>query len=233
MLIADGCDIKILPIQLWDYYDAFPWERMQTMGYIFDENRIKGSLTKLPIKLRILFAVTCAERLFPAYESLSAKTGDGNVDLLRRILDKLWMGLLGVQEYSDQIIAADLQHCMLLVPKESDGEWSNEQAWAEDAVACLAYSLRTRISGDAQEAAWAARRVYEAVDSYVINVSANNFKLPNDEVRVRDHPLVQVELGRQERDISELLSLVHSPENIVTAVNSFKLRSRSEHAIPD
>ena len=215
MLIADGCDKNILPIPLWDYYDAFPWERMQTMGYIFDENRIKGSLTKLPIKLRILFAVTCAERL------------------LRRILDKLWMGLLGVQEYSDQIIAADLQHCMLLVPKESDGEWSNEQAWAEDAVACLAYSLRTRISGDAQEAAWAARRVYEAVDSYVINVSANNFKLPNDEVRVRDHPLVQVELGRQERDISELLSLVHSPENIVTAVNSFKLRSRSEHAIPD
>ena len=64
-------------------------------GYIFDENRIKGSLTKLPIKLRILFAVTCAERLFPAYERFSAKTGGGNVDLLRRILDKLWMGLGG------------------------------------------------------------------------------------------------------------------------------------------
>ena len=203
------------------------------MGYIFDEKSIKKSLTLLPITLRTLFAVTCAERLFPAYERFSAKTGGGNVDLLRRILDKLWMGLLGVQEYSDQIIAADLQHCMLLVPKESDGEWFNEQVWAEDAVASLAYCLRTRLSGDTQEAAWAARRVYEAADYYVINASGNSFKLPDDEVRVRDHPLVQAELARQERDISELLSLVHSPENIVTAVNSFKLRSCSEHAIPD
>jgi len=203
------------------------------MRYIFDENSIKKRLTLLPINLRILFAVTCAERLFPAYERFSAKTGGGNVDLLKRILDKLWMGLLGVQEYSDQIIAADLHSCMLLVPEESDGEWSNEQAWAEDAVACLAYSLRTRLSGDAQEAAWAARRAYEATDHYVINASGNNYKLPDDEARVLDHPLVQAELARKERDISELLSLVHSPENIMTAVNSFKLRSRSEHVIPD
>jgi uncharacterized protein YjaG (DUF416 family) len=202
-------------------------------GYIFDENRIKGSLTKLPIKLRILFAVTCAERLFPAYERFSAKTGGGNVDLLRRILDKLWMGLLGVQEYSDQIIAADLQHCMLLVPKESDGEWFNEQVWAEDAVACLAYCLRTRLSGDTQEAAWAARRVYEAADYYVLHASGNNYKLPDDESRVIEHPLVQAELRRQERDISELLSLVPSQENIMTAVNGFKLRSQVEHVIPD
>ena len=203
------------------------------MRYIFDKNSVKKRLTLLPINLRILFAVTCAERLFPAYERFSAKTGSGNVDFLRRILDKLWMGLLGVQEYSDQIIAADLQHCMLLVPKESDGEWSNEQAWAEDAVACLAYSLRTRISGDAQEAVWAAGRVYEAVGYYVLHASGNSFKLPNDEVRVLDHPLVQAELVRQERDMSELLSFVQSPENIVAAVNSFKLRSRLEYVIPD
>lgn len=194
--------------------------------YIFDENSIKKRLTLLPINLRTLFAVTCAERLFPAYERFSDKTGRGNVDILRRILDKLWMGLMGVQQYSEQIIAADLHNRMLLVPKESDGEWLNEQAWAEDAVACLSYSLRTRLSGDAQDAAWAARRVYDAVDYYVLHASGNNFKLPDDEVRVIDHPLVQAELRRQERDMSELLSLVHSPDNMMTALNDFKLRSR-------
>jgi uncharacterized protein YjaG (DUF416 family) len=202
-------------------------------GYIFDEGKTKERIAELPTNLRILFAVTCAERLFPAYERFSAVTGRGNVDLLRRILDKLWMSLLGFQEYSDQIIATDLHHCMLLVPKESDGEWSNEQAWAEDAVACLAYSLRTRLSGEAQEAVWAARRVYEAVDHYVLHASGNNFTLPGDNSRVIEHPLVQAELKRQERDISELQSLVHSPDNIMAAVSSFKLRSRLEYALPD
>lgn len=45
--------------------------------------------------------------------------------------------------------------------------------------------------------------------------------------------LVTSELKRQDRDMSELLSLVYSPENIVAAANSFKLRSRLEYVIPD
>jgi hypothetical protein len=88
---------------------------------------------------------------------------------------------------------------MSLIPGENDQPWIEEQAYAEDAASAVAYALRALESGEPQEAAWAARRAYEAVDHHVM--SRLGIK---GESHVLGHPLVQAELSRQQRDLSEL-----------------------------
>ena len=50
-------------------------------------------------------------------------------------------------------------------------------------------------------AAWAARRAYEALDHLVQDRFAINSGTAEGETRVLEHPLVQAELHRQERDL--------------------------------
>lgn len=45
-------------------------------------------------------------------------------------------------------------------------------AVAQNAVACVAYALEVRQTGDVQKAVWAARQLYEAADSVVQQGSA-------------------------------------------------------------
>jgi hypothetical protein len=94
-----------------------------------------------------------------------------------------------------------------LIPQEDDSPWVMEQASAEDAGAAVAYAMRCRQSGQAQDAAWSARRAYEALDHYVINRENIDTNKPGAEERVLGHPVVQAELARQRRDLDEVLDL--------------------------
>jgi hypothetical protein len=69
----------------------------------------------------------------------------------------------------------------------------------------VAYALRCRQNGQSQEAAWAARRAYEALDHFVINREKIDVNKPGAEARVLGHAAVQTELARQRRDLDELL----------------------------
>src|SRR5882724_3878028 len=137
-------------------------------GLEFDEMELSERLEQLPRPLRAAFAAACAERLLPAYDRFSTQTKTGDALTLEQILRRLWIDLSG-EAMSDEEVERQIQACMELIPKEDDGPWVPEQAAAEDAAAALAYALRCRQNGLAKEAAWAARRAYEAVDDYVIN----------------------------------------------------------------
>jgi hypothetical protein len=94
-----------------------------------------------------------------------------------------------------------------LVPSEDDG-WDEEtQPYAEDAAAALAYAVRARLSGSAQDASWAARRVYEAIDHYVTATSGLSVNSPEAEVKILSDARIQAELARQTRDLEELAEL--------------------------
>ena len=101
-------------------------------------------------------------------------------------------------------LQANLDRCMALIPDEDDGPWIPEQAAGEDAGAAVAYALRCRQNGRGQEAAWSARRAYEALDHYVINHEDIDVNLPGAEEEVLAHPVVQSELARQLRDLEDL-----------------------------
>ena len=164
----------------------------------YDEATLVRDLARMSIKFRVAFAASCAERLFPAYEAFSSRAGRGD-RVLGAILEQVWQHLLGDEMSTEQIRLA-LSRCMALIPGEDDEPWLNEQAYADDAASAIAYTLRALENGEPQDAAWAARRAYEAADHHVI------YRLGIEgEAQVLAHPIVQAEFSRQRRDLEELL----------------------------
>jgi uncharacterized protein YjaG (DUF416 family) len=164
----------------------------------YDEADTIRALAAIPRNSRVAFAAACAERLFPAYEDFCRKDRRGDQAAMAEILERVWKHLLGDEIEAEQI-RAELTRCMALIPGEEDEPWIREQAYADDAASAIAYALRTLESGDPQEAAWAARRTYEAADHHVTHRLGIE-----DETQVLNHPIVQAEFARQRRDLDEL-----------------------------
>jgi uncharacterized protein YjaG (DUF416 family) len=176
----------------------------------YDEPKVIKTLANLPSKLRVAFALLCAERALPGYVAFCERTGNGNVEALNSILDRVWRDL-GGSAMSEEELDASFERAMNLIPPEDQGTWSHEQAYAEDAAAAVAYAVRSRKRGDPQDAAWAARRTYEALDSFVINHHGTSPGPLGAEERILSHPIIQAELSRQNRDLNELLKAASIP----------------------
>src|SRR5258708_14316562 len=122
----------------------------------FDEPSLIARLAKLPNELRVAFAALCAERQLPNYIRFSARSGLGNPNVLREALGSIWEDLQG-RLVSNAQLESILERCMALIPNGSE-DTGEETVYADDAAASVAYTLRARLAGDPQEAAWAARR---------------------------------------------------------------------------
>jgi uncharacterized protein YjaG (DUF416 family) len=194
----------------------------------FEEAQLVRMLDRLPGDLRVVFAAACAERLLPAYAIFSGRAGRGDFAALRHSLTLLWEDLDG-NRLSDDEVQANIDACMDLIPQEDDGPWMPEQAAAEDAGAAVAYALRCRLRSQGQEAAWAARRAYEALDHFVVNRENIDTSQPDAEARVLGHFAVQAELARQHRDLDELLGV--DPKAMRLAAARLRRRAQTEGAL--
>jgi uncharacterized protein YjaG (DUF416 family) len=171
----------------------------------FNEQRLTERLMALPSQLRVAFAAACAQRLLPAYQKCGLRSRSAAVNEVVAMLERIWRDLAG-DSLSTEELERLAERAMAIIPREDADEWLPGQAAAEDAAAALAYALRCRQNGEAQEAAWAARRVYEALDHFIIERDNVDTNLPGAEARVLSDPLIQAELDRQDRDIDELLA---------------------------
>jgi len=193
------------------------------MSYIrYDEREIIRKLDQLDPVAKVSFAAACAERQIPGYIVFSNQTGRGDPDALIAILERVWRDALGRKMTDDEVLL-ELDRCMALIPKEDEAPWVNEQAYAEDAALAVAYALRARSRGESQEAAYAARVAYEALDHHVINRLG-----VDDDEGVLMHPVVQAELIRQHRDLDELRV---DDAGLTEAVSRLRDRARAEAAI--
>ena len=176
----------------------------------FDERQLKINLASVPKLARVAFAAACAERLAPAYKRFAEISGRGAPELLSSILARLWADLQGVPMAVAES-NANIRHCLALVPTEEDGSWIDEQAAAEDHVSALLYALTCLQGGEPQEAAWSARNVFEALNSFV-------------EYRDGRGETQQAELVRQKRDLDELMACKEADLSELTA----RLRERAQ-----
>src|SRR5262245_55148515 len=131
-----------------------------------DEAALVCHLGRLGNDSRVAFAAACAERLLPAYNEFCRRAGRGSRDALAGILEKVWLHLLG-NKMSTAQIRAELDRSMSFIPGEDDEPWVDEQPYADDAASAVAYALRALETGEPREAAWAARRAYDAADHHV------------------------------------------------------------------
>lgn len=179
----------------------------------FDEAALIAKLDRVGRELRVAFAGMCAERIVsacPAYEAVSGWRGG---DVVRELLDRLWADLLGRPMSSEELGEA-IETCMRAIPVEGERPWTPYEAYAEDAAAAVAYALQVRDTGQSREAAWAARRAYEAVDAYAIREFGIDINEPGAEVRILEHPTVQKELQCQLLDVDSMLDMARQHVNV-------------------
>ena len=163
----------------------------------------------------------------PAYRRVEAMDGREVPDALERALEEVW---------SDPGLAQDrgaleqrIEELMALIPQEEGFQqsWTQEVTNAQNAGMSAVYALRAKLAGEAQEAVWAARVAYEALDNFVINSENIDTNKPGEERRVLAHPLVQAELARQHRDLDELDAGKQDPAALIARLRD---RARAEAA---
>jgi len=194
----------------------------------FDEPSLVLDLERLQPSFRAVFAAAVAERMLPGYLTFSHRTERGDPTALSSILEHLWRDIEG-QPTSERQGEENIALAMNLMPREEEGSWAPEQAWAEDTVSAVAYSLRCKQNGRAQEAAWAARRAYEALDHFVITTEAININEPGAEEKILSNPLIQAELSRQQRDLDELQSA--NSRDVSQVASQMRERAKAESEI--
>jgi hypothetical protein len=170
----------------------------------FDEKELILSLTSLPSSKLTAFAIAAATRQLTSYERFASKFGLENFQRPREVIDRLWADQQS--EVSDRPLWSGLlEEVLALIPEEGDGEpWSIDHSLADDALSSLAYAIRCHLAPDPQEAAWAARRAYEAADQAAIRALDVQPGSSMVEAEIRAHAFVQRELERQREDLASL-----------------------------
>jgi hypothetical protein len=162
----------------------------------FDEAILVAELATIPAGRQLAFAAAAAIRQLESYEWYARRLCPDAIARPREIAMMLWDESPGERHDWAECLAEVLG----LMPEESD-EWTVFHSLAEDALASLAYAIRALLTADPQEAAWAARRGYEAVDQAAIRLMGIHPGPQEAEQAILKHALVQQELGRQRRDL--------------------------------
>jgi hypothetical protein len=169
----------------------------------FHERRLIRALKSLPNSHKTAFAAACAERQMTSYRVFAMEQGREFPDPIERALAELWSDLLG--EHGSEVREEQIDALIGFIPQDvAQEEWTQAFNNAQNAGIATAYALRTRIRDDVQQAAWAARIAYEALDDFIVNSGNIDTNKPGAENRVLAHPLVQAELARQDRDLDDL-----------------------------
>lgn len=170
--------------------------------YSFEENALVGELEALSSRSRIAFAAAAATRQLGSYERFAREWDAGSEQRPRAIAAQLWADLQAMM-VDHAAWSERLSEVMGLLPEESD-DWTIGHALADDALSSLSYAIRCLLTPEPQEAAWAARRAYEAADQAALRVLRVQPGSPDTEAVVVSHGFVQRELARQRNDLSLL-----------------------------
>ncbi len=159
----------------------------------YDESDLVGRLSQLDRQAKTAFAAACAERLLPMFERYARLAGEPELGpCLAQIVSSAWEAAAG----SAPTDMADLQaNAEAMVPSDEDG-WTREMGYGQNAAAAAAYAIRTWLTDDPQEAAWAARQGYELADYSVLQGDPDlDLNAADAESRVHASDLVQQALS--------------------------------------
>jgi hypothetical protein len=216
----------------WQVTDQPDGAAMAVSMFDYDQARVLDALKALPPRERQAFAAAAATRMVPACERFAAEQSKRTEGRVRQIAAELWQSIEANDEGQGNWVAV-LAEVMAMIPGE-EAEGGLVTQLAEDGFACLAYAIRCLLTDEAQEAARAAGREYDACDQAAIALTGIVPKSAKQEAKILAHPLVQRGLGRQHEDMTLLrqggigelqrLALAHPAftEQELTALSSVK-----------
>lgn len=190
----------------------------------FNDRRVLEALEKLQAHQQLAAGAACCERMLPNYATFMAEAAWGDLAPLRNALDAIWDACLrGASTEVD--IERSLAQCESSAPDAEDFS-SLYVSSAQDAafsVCALLDFLRDR---DPERIVSVLRFSTDSVDLIVQEQGEMDPRDPKREQRILEHPLMQHELVRQQRDLSEAGQLVAGDDEGVLV---FRRRSGTEH----
>ena len=159
----------------------------------------------------------------PNYIRFSKRSGLGNPTVLKEALDSIWQDVQG-RPLTKAELETILDRCEPLIPTDEE-DTTEDAAYAEDAATSIAYAIEARLTDDAQKAAWAARRAFEAVDYFIMCQIGSTTIEPEHLRFALSQPIVQAKLRRQQAVLEEL-QLASAEKSLWPSAIS-KLRDRA------
>ncbi|MGX9899078.1 DUF416 family protein [Arthrobacter sp. SA17] len=155
----------------------------------YDEMLLMLRLEPLDRSAKTAFAAACAQRLVPLSDRYSQQVGDSlREQRLAVIVAAAWQAASG-RDIDATRLKAEAE---AMVPDEDDEGWTAGRTYAGNAAAAAAYALRTWLTNDPQEAAWAARQLFDAADlAYFQANPGGDFTDEAEEKASLESPVVQ------------------------------------------
>lgn len=172
----------------------------------FDEVVIVARLAALDRRSKTAFAASCAQRLLPLFERYAVSVGVPELGArLRVAVGAAWEAASGMEGDIRAYLAYQAE-AEGLVPSDEE-DWFLEIGYGQNAAAAAAYAIRTWLTDDPQEAAWAARQVYELADYSVLQGDIElDFNAPGAEASVLASDVVQRALTALDRSLQAVES---------------------------
>jgi uncharacterized protein YjaG (DUF416 family) len=194
----------------------------------YDEIKNIQQLGQLETRARALFALMAATRILPWYQRFEEKMGLGKPDQLTAVAQRLWLALEAPVSKAELKVL--LEESTALIPEEVE-PWDDQiYPYAEDAAAAVVYSASALFTSDVQDAAWAGRRAYEAIDYFIRSRLTGHPGTAIDENVLLSSPLIQAELARQRRDLRDV-EIWENSGHPASQLKELKSRSESESEV--
>ena len=177
-----------------------PREGSQMIDY--DEMLLMLRLEPLDRSAKTAFAAACAQRLVPLSDRYSQQVGDSlREHRLAVIVSAAWQAAAG-RDIDATRLRAEAE---AMVPDEDDEGWTAGRTYAGNAASAAAYAVRTWLTNEPQEAAWAARQLFDAADlAYFQANPGGDFTSEAEEKASLESPVVQSVIFAIQRDLEAI-----------------------------
>jgi uncharacterized protein YjaG (DUF416 family) len=182
---------------------------MPPKTFTYSKEEVQRRLEALPSRSRIVFGLSCCERMFRNYMACKEKINWGDEQPLRIALDELWKCVEGA-EVAKSAARHMYEACEAVAPNSDDFSELLTTS-AQDACFSICSVLDYVQQGNTERIAQASSYAVDTLDLYISALLDGFSKTPkaifngaeNDE-QIRLHPLMQRELARQDADLKLL-----------------------------
>jgi len=194
----------------------------------FSRERIVGAVRGLTPPRRVALCASCSERLIPFFEEYWAGRS-GGPSFFRLALNTTWEYLEGAP-FDDTQVAELRRQAEDNVPDEDDVA---EQIYAQDAAIAVTHTLETWLTGAEESVARCFEQCYNVVDNYALNQMVPSGGVISEwtESQAPQHPAVQAELARQQRDLESCRRITEA--DWVATVTQLRTEAVAARIIPE
>ncbi len=174
---------------------------MTTLAY--NEAEVLRRLGHLCPERQAAFAASCCERMIGNYVAFSAQVNWGDVEALRNGLNLVWDYAMG-KPVAKSDFAKSLRECEASIPDSDDFSIWLCGPGQEAAIAICRALLGCRDRDNVREFVSCSYLSISTVDCHVQEIENMSTLAADRESRIRDHPLMQKEIGIQNCDLAAM-----------------------------